>query len=64
MRVKVKEPKKYYKDGKVFVKETYFIMHDDFGDILRKSESKFPNSKETIQKKIVLDLDDCDEALF
>lgn len=64
VRVKVRPPRTFYKDGKIVKYATYFKMYDDFGDLLRKCESKFPNSEKVKELEVVLDFDKIEKALI
>jgi hypothetical protein len=64
VRLKIKQPRTFFKDGKIVKYATYYKQYDDFGDLLRKSESKFPNSELSKDIEVVLDLDKIDDALM
>jgi hypothetical protein len=62
--IKIKPPKTFYKDGKIVKYSRYYRAYDDFGDLLRKSEFPFPNSKPVKDLEVVIDLDKVERALF
>lgn len=64
MKVKVRKPRVFYKDGKIVKYSRYFKAYDDFGDLLRKAESPFPNSKSVKDLEIVIDFDKIEKALL
>jgi hypothetical protein len=64
VRVKVKPPRTFYKDGKIVKYSRYYKAYDDFGDLLRKAESPFPNSKPVKDLEVVIDFDKIEKALM
>lgn len=64
MRVIVKKPRTFYKDGKIVKYSRYYKAYDDFGDLLRKAESPFPNSKLVKDLEVVIDFDKIEKALM
>jgi hypothetical protein len=64
VRVIVKKPRTFYKDGKIVKYSRYYKAYDDFGDLLRKAESPFPNSKSVRELEVVIDLDKIEKALM
>jgi len=64
VRVIVKKPRTFYKDGKIVKYSRYYKAYDDFGDLLRKAESPFPNSKSVRELEVVIDFDKIEKALL
>ncbi len=64
MLLKIKKPKTFYKDGKIVKYSRYYKAYDDFGDLLRKAESPFPNSKPVKDLEVVIDFDKIEKALM
>jgi len=64
VRVVVKKPRTFYKDGKLVKYSRYYKAYDDFGDLLRKAESPFPNSRQEKELEVILDFDKFEKALL
>ncbi len=64
MRVIVKKPRTFYKDGKIVKYSRYYKAYDDFGDLLRKAESPFPNSRPVKELEVIIDFDKIEKALL
>ena len=64
MRVVVKKPRTFYKDGKIVKRSRYYKAYDDFGDLLRKAESPFSNSRPEKELEVILDFNKFEKALM
>jgi hypothetical protein len=64
VRIIVKKPRTFYKDGKIVKYSRYYKAYDDFGDLLRKAESPFPNSKSVRELEVIIDFDKIEKALM
>ena len=58
------QKKQIYKDGKIIEVKKIYILYDDEGMVVRKSDYYIPFAVATKQEKIIIDLNQIEEALL